>query len=107
MKPGHRGDPSWPYRTPAERTDTEAERGVSTYRPLPGRLAAIHAARLGPEALQALLPLLGVKVGDTLDAAAFERAKAAVAAFDEHIKLELGRAPEDGGLILLLVGPQP
>jgi TonB family protein len=74
---------------------------------LPGRLSAIHGARLGPEALQALLPQLGVKVGDTLDAAAFERAQAAVAAFDEHIKLELGRAPEDGGLILLLVGPRP
>jgi TonB family protein len=89
-------------------TTYTAERGVMTYRwSLPGRLSAIHGARLGPEALQALLPQLGVKVGDTLDAAGFERAKAAVARFDEHIKVELGRAPEDGGLILLLVGPQP
>jgi len=73
---------------------------------LPARLTAIHAARLAPEARQALLQQLGVSVGDMLDAAALERVRAAVARFDEHVRVEVGRAP-DGGVILLLVGPQP
>jgi TonB family protein len=71
---------------------------------LPGRLSAIHAARLSPETLQALLPQLGVAVGDTLDVAALARVKAAVARFDEHLRVEVGRTP-DGGMILLVVGP--
>jgi hypothetical protein len=72
--------------------------------PLEGRLTAIHAARLAPDARKALLGQLGVSVGDPIDAAVLERVRNVVAGFDEHVRVELGRSP-DGGLILLLVGP--
>lgn len=79
-------------------------RSANEARPLEGRLSAIHAA-LPPETVKALLPQLGVSVGDPIDAAVIERVRAAVARFDEHIRVSLER-PHNGGLILLLVGPE-
>lgn len=77
-------------------------RSTTEGQPAEGRLTAIHAA-LAPETVKALLPQLGVSVGDPIDISVMERVRAAVARFDEHIRVSLER-PHNGGLILLLVG---
>lgn len=79
-------------------------RSAMQEQPAEGRLTAIHAA-LAPETVKALLPQLGVSVGDPIDTSVMERVRAAVTRFDEHIRVSLER-PHNGGLILLLVGPE-
>lgn len=70
-----------------------------------GKLTRIRSERVPQATLDALLPRLGVHVGDSIDEEKAKQTAEAVSNFDEHLRASFNPDGE-GGVELVILAPQ-